>query len=547
MLAAYRLGGAGLLALMASGAMAQEFDVLIRSGSVFDGTGRPPVVADVAVSRGRIVAVGKLPGARAKEVIDASGMAVTPGFIDPHSHVLESVVGVKGPFLAKQNLAQGVTTSVIGADGGKSPDGLTQLIAELRLRGTSQNHFCYVGHNGVRVQVMGHDQRAATPAEMAEMKRLVREGMQMGCVGLSAGLMYDPGMFSPREEIVTLAKEVAPYDGSYDSHSRDPVNDFLASELETADIGVKARIPAKLGHVKAVGLRNKGQAQVLVARVDALRAQGHDVVADIYPYDGAQANRLAAILVFPGEPAISAARSTASVMTALKAALADPARKAALRAATNNGDKGGFAWVKAVGYDSIRVVDAPSRSDLVGKYISLMAQEQGRDPFDVVADILLATDGQVIVTLGAIVEDDLLTLLKAPWDMISSDGSYTGEGSVYAAAAHPRSSGSFARVLGYYSRDRKLFPLSEAVRKMTSLPADHLRLYDRGRLQPGMAADIAIFDPAGIKDNATFVDPRAYATGMREVLVNGEVVWRAGATTGAAPGRFIPRQMKPAP
>jgi len=520
-----------------------ELDLLIRGGTVYDGTGAAPRKADIGVRGDRIVYVGTA-NRKARRVIDATGLAVAPGFIDSHSHVLESAKAVPAPFLAPQNLAQGVTTSVVGADGFQSPAGLRNEFAALRSKGSSTNYFCYVGHNGVRKDVMGHEQRAATPAEMDRMKALVREGMEMGCVGLSAGLMYDPGMFSPTEEIVTLAKEVTPFDGTYDSHSRDPVADFIGSEMETAEIGIAAGIPAKLGHLKAVGLRNKGKAAELVGRVEAAQAQGHQVVGDIYPYDGAQTNRLVGILVFPGEPPVTAARDTASVMTALRAALADPAKRAALRDATNNGYKGGFSWIKAVGYDSLRIVDAPGNPDLIGKYVQLMAQEKGQDPFDLVVDLLLRTDGRIIITAGAIMEDDLRKLLVQPWDMISSDGSYVGEGSVYTAAKHPRSTGSFARVLGHYSRDAKLFPLEEAIRKMTWLPAEHLRLYDRGRIAVGKIADVAIFDPATIADRSDYVHPAELAVGMKHVLVNGAEVWTEKGPTGATPGRFVARQKK---
>ncbi|MDT9598863.1 N-acyl-D-amino-acid deacylase family protein [Sphingosinicella rhizophila] len=535
--ASFLLAGAAVAPAAEAG-----LDLIIRNGTVYDGTGSAPRRADIGIGGGRILFVGAAGDREAKTEIDARGLTVAPGFVDPHSHVLESVTGVEGPFLAPQILAQGITTSSIGADGFRSPDELRTLFAALKAKGSSTNHFCYVGHNGVRKAVMGHEKRAATEAEMDRMKALVREGMAMGCVGLSAGLMYDPGMFSPREEIVALAREVKPFDGTFDSHSRDPVKQFLASELETAEIGIAAGIPAKLGHLKAVGLSNKGKSADLVARIDALRAQGHDIVADIYPYDGAQTNRLANILVFPGQPPIRPSQSLDSVIAALRTTLADPAAKAALRDATNNGYRGGFSWVKAVGYDSIRIVDAPGQPDLVGKYLSLMAEAKGEDPFDTMVDLLLNAKGTIIITAGAMVEEDVQRLLVQPWDMISSDGSYIGKGSVYQAAPHPRSSGSFARVLGHYSRDLKLFPLAEAIRKMTSLPARHLRLYDRGEIAVGKAADIAIFDPAAVADKADYVHPERLAVGMKHVLVGGIAVWRDGAPTGATPGAFIARQ-----
>ncbi|QIB66184.1 N-acyl-D-amino-acid deacylase family protein [Kineobactrum salinum] len=535
---------AGGLAMTAS-ASSQSLDILIRNGSVYDGTGSPPINTDVGIADGKIVLVGSAsPEQTAETVIDAQGMAVSPGFIDTHSHILESVVNFDGPFIVTQNLAQGVTTSALGSDGGMSPNELQTLFEKLDTNGVSNNWFCYVGHNGVRTQVMGHAKREATSAELNEMKALVRDGMEMGCSGLSAGLMYDPGMYSAPEEIVELAKATAPYDGTYDSHSRNPVTDFLNSELETAEIGIKAGIPAKLGHIKAVGLSHKGKANTLIERVDALRTQGHDIVGDVYPYDGAQTRRLAAVLVFPGEGPIGADRSTASIMDLLREKLKDSKSEAALKQATEQGVDGGFSWIKAVGYDSVRIVDAPQQPELLDQYITLLADERGQDPFDTMTDLLLDAKGDIIVTVGAMDEADVQAFILAPWNMISSDGSYIGPESVYGASPHPRSSGSFARVLGHYSRDLKLLPLEEVIRKLTSLPADHLRIHDRGRIEPGLAGDIVIFDPSTITDHATYAHPKRLATGVMSVILNGELVWKDGKPTGAAPGKFISRQTK---
>ncbi|MDA5195136.1 N-acyl-D-amino-acid deacylase family protein [Govanella unica] len=522
----------------------QDYDLVIRGGLVYDGLGGEPVQQSVAVRGDRIAYVGPRQDLKARRTIDAKGLAVTPGFIDPHSHILESVVGVDGKFLVEQNLAQGITTAVIGADGALGIQRLKRVKAALATKGTTQNYFCYIGHNGVRNDIMPGAKPVATEAELAQMKAEVEAGMRLGCVGLSAGLMYDPGMFSAPEEIVALARAIQPFDGVFDSHSRDPVNEFLKSELETAEIGIAAGVPAKLGHIKSVGLRNKGQASSLINHVRALRAEGYEIVGDVYPYDGAQTRRLIAVLQFPDRAPISPSEPRAALMDELRASLADPVKRAALKAATEQGVKGGFSWVKAVGYDSIRIVDAPSNPELMDSYISVMAENRGVDGFTLLTDLLLAVDSDVIVTVGAMDETDVQAFIAEPWNMISSDGSYIGKGSVYGASPHPRSSGSFARVLGHYARDLKLITLSEAVRKMTSLPADHLRLYDRGRIVPGAKADIAIFDAATIADKATYVAPQNLAVGMHYVLVNGSLVWAQNKPTGATPGTFIQRQLK---
>jgi N-acyl-D-amino-acid deacylase len=537
-----RLGflcGIAVAACLAGTARAQTYDVVIQGGTIYDGDGGKPFIGDVAINAGKIAYVGRHKALSGKQIIDARGQAVAPGFIDPHSHVLQGIRRVSGPFLAEQDLAQGITTVVLGPDGQESPQSLRELMAQAKTKGVTQNYACYVGHNKIRVEVMGHAKRAAAPTELAKMKGLVREGMEMGCVGLSAGLMYDPGMFSPPEEIIDLAKEVTPYRGIYDSHSRDPVKDFIGSEVETAQIGIAAGITAKLGHLKAVGLPNRGRANELIAKVDAFRAQGHDIVGDVYPYDGAAAVNLDELLIFPDGQRTR--DDPAALRTRLKAALAAPASKAALKEASENGYQNGFSWIKVGAYDASRIVDAPGQPELVGKFISIMAAERGEDPFDTLTGILANAKGRIVAVIGTVDETDMRDFLKQPWDMISSDGSYVG----LPSPGHPRSTGAFVRVLGRYSRDVGLFPLQEAVRKMTSLTADTLRLYDRGRLQPGKVADVTIFDPKAINDRSDYVHPDLLAVGVTMVLVNGQTVWSGGKPTGATPGVFVSRQTPP--
>lgn len=518
---------------------APHYDVIIRGGTIYDGNGGAPWVGDVAVRSGKIIAVGRYVAGAAARIIDARGLAVSPGFIDPHTHNMQSILTVNGAFLAPQDLAQGITTVILGPDGQESPKTLALLMAAARTQGTSQNYGCYVGHNGIRLDVMGHAQRAATPAEMDKMKAEVRSGMAMGCVGLSAGLMYDPGMFSPPDEIIDLAKEVKPFDGIYDSHSRNPATAFMASELETANIGIAAGIPAKLGHIKAVGLDNKGKSGDLIADVNALRAKGYTIVGDVYPYDGAAVLSLQDLIIFPGEPR-GAKLSFAAAQAKLKAALADPIARAALKQTSEKGIGNGFSWIKVGAYSASRIVVAPGQPELIDKFISVLAKEQGQDPFDVLTGILVKAKAPITIVVGTIDETDMRNFLVQPWDMICSDSAYIG----LPIPAHPRSTGSFARVLGRYSRDLKLFPLQEAVRKMTSLPADFLRLYDRGRLAAGKAADITIFDPARIADRSDYANPKLLAQGVVAVMVNGQTVWAAGKPTGATPGRFVSRQKK---
>jgi N-acyl-D-aspartate/D-glutamate deacylase len=538
----YPLLAAAVLATtgVASAGSTERYEILIVNGIVYDGTGAAPRHTDVGIKGGRIVTVDAPPDATARRRIDAAGRAVAPGFIDAHTHAPERVLQVAGRFIAPYLLAQGVTTMLIGADGGFSPAQLRGIMGVLATKGSALNFGCYVGHNGIRREVMGGAARGSSAAELDKMRELVREGMQFGCVGLSAGLMYEPGMFSGPDEIIALAKEVKSFGGTYDAHSRNPVIQFMSAETESIDIGAAAGIPAKLGHLKAVGLVNKGRSGEIIAAIDAARRLGREVVADMYPYDGAATGPLREILMLErGEP--TAARpSLTQTQDRLRTIARDPAAIAALKAATENGIDGGFSMAKAVGYGSMRIVDAPGRAELVGSNIELLARERRIDPFALIIDLVLGGP-DLTITVGAMDEADVQNLLRQPWMMVASDGFHVAAGADNPGA-HPRSTGTFTRVLGHYVRDVRLFPLEEAIRRMTSLPAEHLGLRDRGRIAPGYAADVAIFDPKTVADRSTYANPNALSVGVSDVIVGGELVWENGAPTGATPGGFIPRQ-----
>ncbi len=534
------LAALALGALGAVDAQAENWDVLIRGATVIDGTGAPGFAADVAIQDGKIAFVGNAGERDAATVLDADGLVLAPGFIDSHNHVSSIARHPERyapiDFTNSAYLLQGVTTIVSGPDGGSAPAEIRKELAFFEEHGFGTNYAYYVGHNGIRKQVMGHERRAPTPDELERMKALVREGMEMGAVGLSTGLMYDPGMFSTTEEVIALAREVAPYDGTYDSHTRDPVMGLLKSYSEAIEIGEAAGIPSKVGHAKAVGLRNEGRMQEFVTLVDRLRAGGLDVVSDQYPYDGAATSTLARIIILSGDRNVQA---SSGYRDRVREALSDPDMLEEIKALSENGVDGGFSWIKAVGYGSIRILDAPDNPDLVGENLELMAHKREQDPFALVTELILAADHPILITLGAVAEQDVQTLLVQPWNMICSDGGYVhGD----KGSRHPRSTGSFSRVLGHYVREEGLLTLPEAVRKMTSLPADHLRLYDRGRIEVGLVGDIAVFDSATVAARSTWTDPGALAVGMVHVLVNGVPVIRDGAVTGALPGKFVPRQ-----
>ncbi len=522
--------------LAATPAAASNYDILIRGGTIYDGTGKPGYVGDVAVKGGKIAAIGKRVRGSATKIVDATGLAVAPGFIDAHNHVDFGFEDRTGPLVDDQDLLQGVTTIVMGPDGYYSPDQISARVEQLKARGSGVNYTCYVGHNGIREQLMPGIQRPANEAETAAMVALVRKGMDMGCVGLSTGLMYMGGMYSDTKEVLALAEAVKPYGGIYDSHTRDPSLQMLKSEKEAIEIGKRAGIPAKLAHLKATGLINKGRIGDVIAVVEEARAAGQEVVADQYPFDGAATEPLYNIIVLPGQKGpVSHA--------AVRAALKDPKQRAAIRDVTEHGEAGGFAWVKAVGYGNMRIVDSPAAPELVDQNIELLAKAWNMEPFDLVARLVADNPETLLITLGTIDEGDVRKLMQQPWVMIASDGGYSApeNAEIESMGYHPRATGSFARVLGHYSRDVGLLPLNEAVRKMSGLPAEYLRLSDRGFLKPGLVADIAVFDPTKVAARSTYANPSARAVGMVTVIVNGETALENGKVTGTTAGRFVPR------
>jgi N-acyl-D-amino-acid deacylase len=373
------------LLFAASAATGADYDLLIRGGTVIDGTGQPGFAADVGVRDGKIAFIGDAGAASAKRIVDATGLVVAPGFIDTHNHSVDQLVEEDfvrgGPITNEAYLLQGVTTVVGGPDGVLS---LAQIKRVLNRFGTpwlGTNYAFYAGHNGIRAAVMGSAQRAPTPSELADMKRQVREAMELGAVGLSSGLMYEPGMFSKPAELIALAREVKPYDGIYDSHVRNPGTDLIGSDAEAIEVGRAAGIPVKIAHEKAAGQRNFGLMKQIIGMIEAARAEGIEVVTDQYPYDGAATSTLEGIIVVPGAPEISSRRFAATdeearaLLESVQAALRDPARRPRIAEASVHGIDGGFSWIKAVGYGAMRIVDSSDYPELIGKNLETLARE----------------------------------------------------------------------------------------------------------------------------------------------------------------------------
>ena len=395
--------------------------------------------------------------------------------------------------------------------------------------------------------MMDDQKRAPSSEELNKMKSLVREGMEMGAVGLSTGLMYEPGLYSTTDELITLAKEVEPYNGIYDSHVRNPVHAFVKSHKEVIEIATNANITGKLGHLKAVGLHNKGVISEIIEMVEQSRANGFNIVSDQYPYNGAQTENLETIIVIPSKmkergiiDSLISNNKLDDAIKIMKSTLANKTKRSLIKETSENGENGGFAWLNATGYTSMRITNSKDYPELVGKYLSEIAEERNMSGFDLVCELIINGKGSTAITLGGIDEGDVQALLTQPWNMIVSDGLYVKHST--ESGGHPRSTGTFPRVLGHYARDLKLLSLEEAVRKMTSLPADVVGFKNRGRIENGLPADIVIFNPETITDNSTFDQPNLYASGVIHVFVNGIPVLQNEEMTGNAPGKYLNRK-----
>ena len=474
--------------------------LLIRGGTVVDGTGARPRRADVFLVNDYVMRVGPNLKGRADAVIDAGGKVVAPGFIDTHSHADGGIL--ENPD-AETQIRQGITTSIVGQDGGSHLP-LTEWFGQLRKKSVALNLASFVGHGTVRGQVMGKDyKRKATPAEVQKMAALVTREMKVGALGLSSGLEYDPGLYSDVTEVIALARAASRFGGIYISHVRDEENEALTSFKELIRIAKEGRLPAQISHIKLASSPVWGKTGEVFRLMDDAKKHGLDITADVYPYTYWQSSIVVII----------------------------PTREWGNRALWETGLKeiGGAGNVLLSGYEP-----DPAWQ---GKTLAEISRLTGKDPVTVIQEIVAKTHGDkpagesVVVT--AMQEADLRAFIAHPRIMFCTDGGLRG--------THPRGAGSYPRVLGKYVRDEKVLPLEEAVRKMTGLPAWRMGLRDRGQLKPGKKADVVIFDPKTIHDTATPKDPRSAPVGLTEVLVNGVPVLQGGKITGARPGQVLRR------
>ena len=532
---------------------AAGFDLVIRNGHIVDGSGSPWYAADIGIRDGRIAAIGRLAGAPARQTIDAAGKVVAPGFIDMLGQ--SELTVLVDPTLPSK-IFQGITTEITGEGGsvaplddaiikadkvgydhlGIVPDWRTyaQYFARVEKQGLGINMAHYVGATQVRRMVLGDADVQPTAAQLEQMKRLVREAMEQGAVGVSTSLQYAPAPYARTDELIALAREAATYGGIYATHMRSESGAVLAALDEAIRIGREAGIPVEIWHIKAGGTRNWGRMKDIVARIEQARRDGVDITADTYGYT-AWYNSLSAFI-----PPWAHAGGDEKLIARLE----DPATRARIRADMLAPDDTTWdnEWQEIPGPEAILVgaVQNPELKPLQGKRLSEIAAAWKLDPIDALCRILIRDHAFTGVAVFAMAEPDVDLAVAQPWVSFDNDSQGTAPtGRLGQEHPHPRAYGTFPRILRKFVREDKLISLEDAIRKMTALPASKLRLADRGVLKAGMWADIVVFDPATIRDVATFADPNRLSVGMEDVLVNGVPVIAAGKATGALPGRIL--------
>jgi N-acyl-D-amino-acid deacylase len=504
----------GLLFLcVATPLVAQNLDILIRNGSVLDGSGSPAQRVDIGIRADRVVLIEKNIRQRAKHVIDARGLIVAPGFIDPHTHTFEDL---SSPATSRNDayLMQGVTTVATGNDG-DSPLQIGAALHKWEQQGIGTNAALFIGQGTVRRAIMGMSDATPTPAQIDSMKVLVDQGMKEGAIGMSTGLYYAPGSYSSTEEVIALAKVAAADGGIYDTHMRDESSytiGLLGSVRETIRIGREAHIPVMISHIKALGKDVWGQSTDVIVLVNAARAEGLNVTASQYPYTASGSSVEAALIPRWAEVGGS---------VALLQRIDDPAGRGRLIAdMQKNLDRRG-------GPQSLLITAAPDK-EFIGKTLGNIAQENHLSPIE--AAFTIVKKGGADVASFNMTESDIRNFMRESWVMTCSDGS----------PGHPRKYGTFPEKLRKYVFEEHAITLPFAIRSNTSLPAETLRLKDRGLLKPGYFADVVVFDPKTIRANSTYQQPRLLATGVRYLLVNGQLAIDAGQLTNAHAGQALP-------
>lgn len=531
---------------------AKGLDVIIRGGTVYDGSGRKPVKADVGIVGDKVVSIGDLSRQKALISIDASGMAVAPGFINMLSWSTESLI-VDPRSLGE--LKQGVTTQIFGEGFSMGPlnermkkqmkddqgdlkfdigwTTLAEYLQYLEKRGVSQNVASYVGATTIRMNVIGEEDKQPTPEQMQQMRELVRREMEAGALGIGTSLIYAPAFYAKTEELIEMCKVAAKYKGKYISHMRSEGNRLIEAVEELLRISREAKIPAEIYHLKAAGKENWPKMDKVLAMVEAARKNGMKITADMYTYPAGATGLDAAMppwVLDGGYPE-------------LFKRLKDPAtRKKIIDEIRTPTDKWENLYLAAGSAERVLLVGFKNDKlkPLTGKTLAEVAKMRGTDPETTILDLVLEDQSRVGTVYFLMDEENIKKQIKKPWVSFGSDAeSIAPEGAFLKSNPHPRSYGNFARLLGKYVRDEKVISLSEAVRRLSRLPATNLGLDRRGSLRPGYFADVVVFDPRTIADKATFDRPHQFAVGVRDVLVNGVPLLRNGEHTGKFSGRAL--------
>ena len=542
------------LLVTATAHTAETFDLLIRNGTIYDGSGNTPIDGAVAIDGDRVAAVGKLDNARGKREIDAKGMAVAPGFINMLSWANESLIA---DGRSQSEIRQGVTLEVMGEGESMGPlndkmrrnleaqqgdikypvtwQTLAEFLEHLVKRGISPNVASFVGATTLRIHEIGYADRPPTPEELSRMCDLAAQAMEQGALGVSSALIYAPGFYAKTDELIALAKVAAKYDGLYVSHIRSESTRLLEAADELIQIARAANIPAEIYHIKAAGRQNWSKLSALLEKIETARAQGLRITADMYTYTAASTGLDASMPPWVQEGGYD--RWTER--------LRDPTiRGRVKREMAQAGDNWENLFYAAGTPTNILLVEFknPKLKPFTGKTLAEVARIRGKPADETAMDLVIEDGSRVGVVYHLMSEENVRTEMKKAWVSFCSDsGSLAPEGVFLKTSTHPRAYGNFARLLGKYARDEKIIPLEEAVRRLTSLPASNLKLHHRGMLKPDYFADIVIFDPAKIQDHATFDRPQQYATGVQHVFVNGVQVLKDGEHTGAKPGRVVRR------
>ena len=532
------------------------YDIIIKGGRILDGTGNPWFYGDIGIKNGKILRIGKLRSDTAEEVIDARGCIVSPGFIDMHSH--SDFVPLINPYM-ESKVRQGITTEVIGNCGFSaaplndflreqiletSPmlreanlklewESMAEYIETVQQNGVSLNLAPLVGHGTLRAFVMGYEKRKPTSNELEEMKHLLAESLEQGAFGMSTGLIYPPSCYAETEEIIELCRIVAEYGGIYASHIRGEDYRLLDSVREAIEIGEKAGVPVEISHHKAAGRENWGKVKESLKIIEEARSRGVEVTCDVYPYTAGSFGLDSVLPPYAHEGGVK------KMLEKLK----DSEFRRKLKEDMIKGVDDWRSFVKIIGWENIMISYCKGHPEYEGKMISELAKQKNIDPFDFVFDLIIEEKASARVVLFSMSEEDMRTVLKSPFSMIGSDSSARATyGILSAGKPHPRAYGTFPRVLGKYVREEKVLTLQEAIRKMTSFPAQKLGLKDRGLIKEGMWADITIFNPEKIIDRATFIEPHQYPEGIEYVIVNGKIVIENGEHTKEKPGKVLKSQ-----